>query len=346
MHIRAFTGRNFIIFFGYILLSYPMFYYAYKFGFPDFGASDFYSYAILYKDWDFERIESPYNLKLISCFCIYLMNKVGFYYEAEIVYTTMYPHFDQQVFFNAVFFNYICLVLTCMVIYKLVLKITRNEVYAFAFGVLYLLGFGTIFFALKPTADSCAILLFGISFYYYLKKSYWVYLFLLLAVIQREYILIIYGVITVIDYLHDRKKYFLGIFISSCMLFVVYYVIRKTWLYTPRYEYAMTLESYMNAIINPNLEWVSFFKQTMLVNNLLFIYVAILVVKKTRQLSINRNYFFNVFFVLVQGLIMSVLTHFGNNAGRYFYFAVPMLLFYMAVEAKPLLSNYLKTTDV
>lgn len=346
MLLKALIGKNSIICIGYILLSYPMFYYAYKFGFPDFGATDYYSYAILYKDWDFSKIESPYNLKLISCFCIYLMNKIGFYYDAEIVYTTIYPQFDQQVFFNAIFFNYICVVLTCIVIYKLVFRIFKNEVYAFAFGLFYLLGFGTIFFALKPSSDSCAILLFGISFYYYLKKSYWIYLCLILAVMQREYILIIYIVITVIDYFYDRKKYYIGIFVSSCLLFIVYYIIRKTWLYTPRYEYAMSLKSYFNAIFHPNLEWLPFLKQTLLVNNLLFVYIVVLVVKKTKQLKINRNYFYNILFVLLQGLVMSVLTHFGNNAGRYFYFAVPMLLFYLAVEAKPLLSDYLKTPDV
>ena len=343
MFVKVFTSKNSIICLGYILLSYPLFYYAYKFGFPDFGATDYYSYAILYKDWDFGRIESPYNLKLVSCFCIYLMNKAGFYYDTEIVYTTIYPQFDQQVFFNAIFFNYICVVLTCIVIYKLVLQISKNEVYAFAFGLFYLLGFGTFFFALKPSADSCAILLFGISFYYYLKKSYLVYLCLVLAVIQREYLLIIYIVIAVIDYFYDRKKYFIGIFVSSCLLFVIYLIIRKTWLYTPRYEYAMSLESYFNAITDPQLDWSSFLKQTILVNNLLFVYLSVLLFKKIKQLEINRNYFYNVLFVLLQGLIMSVLTHFGNNAGRYFYFAVPMLLFYMAAEAKPLLSNYLKS---
>ncbi len=346
MFIKALTSKNSIMCIGYILLSYPMFYYAYKFGYPKFGAADYYSYAILYKDWDFSKIESPYNLKLISCFCIYLMNKAGFYYDAQIVYTTIYPQFDQHVFFNALFFNYICLVLTCILIYKLVLRFYNNEVYAFLFGLLYLLGFGTIFFALKPGSDSCAILLFGISFYYYLKKSYLLYLFLLLAVIQREYILIIYIVITVIDYWYDRRKYFIGIFITSCILFVIYYFIRKNWLYTPRYEYAMSMNSYMKAVTEPNLELLPFLKQTILVNNLLFVYLGVLILKKVKHLSINRNYLFNVLCVLFQGLAMSVLTHFGNNAGRYFYFAIPMLLFYMAVEAKPLLSNYLRSADV
>ncbi len=346
MLLKALTSRNCVICVAYILLSYPLFYYSYKFCFPDFGATDYYSYAILYKDWDFSKIESPYNLKLISCFFIFLMNKIGFYYDTKIVYTTIYPQMDQHVFFNAIFFNFICLVLTCVLIHKLVLRFFHNELYAFLFGLIYLLGFGTIFFALKPISDSCAILLFGLSFFYYLKKSNLIYLFLILAVIQREYILIIYIVITVVDYLFDKRKYFIQIFVASCILFVAYYFIRKNWLYSPRYEYAMSINSYLKALTEPKLDLLPFLKQTILVNNLFFIYLGVLFIKKIKKISINRNYLFAILCVLFQGLAMSILAHFENNAGRYFYFAVPMLLFYLAVETKPLLSKYLSSADV
>src|SRR3972149_2435924 len=93
--------QNSIVIFLYFILSYPLFYYAYKFGSPDFGNNDFYSYYHLYKNWDFREVESPFNTRLISSFFIFLFNKLGFFYNSQISYHNQ--GIDQRVFFNAIF---------------------------------------------------------------------------------------------------------------------------------------------------------------------------------------------------------------------------------------------------
>ena len=94
------NNRNKIfIWLGYVMLSYPMFYFSYKFCLPDFGGEDFYAYEKLYENWNFRQVDCPFNMRLISSFFIFLMNKIGFYYDTRIVFTSFHPNHDQKVFF-------------------------------------------------------------------------------------------------------------------------------------------------------------------------------------------------------------------------------------------------------
>ena len=333
--------NNLIVSALYLFLSYPLFYYAYKFCLPDFGGQDYYSYYLMYKDWDFASTPSPFNMRLISAFFIFLMNKIGFYYETEIVFTKIYIDADQQIFFNAILFNYICVLLTCLVICRTVLRISSNKLYAFFAGCVYLFGFGTLFFSLKPISEACGILLLAIAFYYYLKRSYWIYVLLCFSLFQREYIFFAFAIIAMIDFYFHRLKYYLVVFSVSVVLFLIYVVMRETFFYTPHFQYQMSFATFAESLIAPKVDWLSFIKQSLFLSNILLLYFSVVLYKKINGLNVNRNYLINIIFLFAQVIAMSIIAQFGNNAGRYFYYTTPIIIFYLFFELKPLLSSYI-----
>ena len=65
----------------YGTLAFPLFYFVYKYGTPDMGLNDFYSYYKLYASWDIEHVDAPFNMRLLSYFIVNLMNRTGLNYE-------------------------------------------------------------------------------------------------------------------------------------------------------------------------------------------------------------------------------------------------------------------------
>lgn len=324
-----------------VLLSYPLFYFSYKFCLPDFGGDDYYAYQHLYSSWDFEKVQSPFNMRIISSFFIFLFNKIGFYYDTETVFTTIHPEFDQKVFFNAIFFNYLCIVFTCLIIYRTVNEFCQNKFYSFIAACVYLLGFGTLFFSLKPASESCGILLLSLTFNFYLKKNYWAFFFLFISLFQREYIYFVFGIISVIDFYFNRKRYYIYMAASSLLLFSVYVFLRQSYFYTPHFEFQMSFSTFFNSILNPQID-ASFIKQSLLLSNLLLIYYLTVLYKKANGFSFSKNFLMNITVLFMQVILMSIMARFGNNAGRYFYYTSPILIYYLFIELKPLLNHYLK----
>lgn len=326
----------------YTLLSYPLFYFSYKFGLPDYGGDDFFSYYPLYRDWDFAKVECPFNMRIISCFSIFLLNRIGLNYNTETAFMAMHPGYDHQVFFNAVLFNYICVILTCIVIYKTAKLISQNELFCFLAGCIYLLGFGTLFFSLKPLSESSGILILSIGFYFYARKSHWVFLLFPLALFQREYIFIVFGILAAYEFFLFRKKYYFWILLSSVLFFGIYFILRKTIFFTPRWNFQTSPASFLDALSDSGIDPASFIKQSIFISNLFWIYLCVLIYKKFNNLPFNKHYLIIIVLLLAQVLIMSILARFGNSAGRYFYYTSPILIFYLFTELKPVLSPYLK----
>lgn len=345
MNKNLLLNKNNTVFFLYFLLSYPLFYFSYKFCLPDFGGQDFYSYYLLYGNWEFDRVPSPFNMRLVSSCIIYLMNQAGFYYDTEIVFKTVYSQFDQQIFFNAVFFNYLSVVVTCFVIYVLIKKQFKNELYSFLIGALYLMGFGTLFFSLKPLTESLGILLVAIAFLLYVKHSNWIYLILLISVFQREYIFFVFGIIAFLDFLFLKKKYFANVFSCSVLLFVTYFILRKTYFFTPHFEYQTSMNTFVGSLFNSGIEWIPFIKQSFFTSNLLILYLFIILYKRILNYSVSKQHLIIVITLFAHVILMSIMARFGNSAGRYFYYTVPILLYYIAIELKPLLLSQLRFDD-
>ena len=100
----------------YFILSYGLFYYAYKFSSPAVqGLKDYTEYVKLYKNWDYDNVSSPFNTRLVSSYGIYLLNKTGLFYQTDITFTNNQT--EKSVFFNGLLFNYIFIVLTGVLIF-------------------------------------------------------------------------------------------------------------------------------------------------------------------------------------------------------------------------------------
>src|SRR5436190_6574260 len=156
----------------YCLLASAPFHFVYKFGVPDWTANDFLSYYDLYKNWDIHHTEAPFNMRLLSSFFVHLFYRAGLHYDTLTAFDK-FP-LDKHVFFDAIFFNYLCIVLTCTVIFYTGLKYLKDSLLSFTAGLVYLLGFGTLFYEFMPITDASSVLCFALIFHGYMSKKYWV----------------------------------------------------------------------------------------------------------------------------------------------------------------------------
>lgn len=318
----------------YFMLAFPLFYFVYKYGDPGFGLSDFFSYYKLYESWNIGAVDAPFNMRLLSSFCVYLLNQAGLHYNTEIAFDSY--DLSRQVFFNAVFFNFLCVVGTCTLLFNLVYKHLKDTLLAFLSGILYLLGFGTLFFELMPITDALSVLLFCWTFMCYLKRSYIMVVPLLLLIFQREYVFLAMGLVGLVDFLKYRQRFFLITVGLTVICFLIYYVLRKTVFFTPTYDHQASASFFLDSVTKLKFPLWPYLKQTLMTINIFLIYIALILYKKWRRLPFDDFAFLKIILLFIQINIISFAAVFGNNTGRYFYILVPMVIFYLVVELKPL----------
>jgi len=319
-----------------LLLSYPLFYFSYKYTLPDMGGADYFHYLHLYENWDLESTEAPFNMRILGSYGTYLLNQTGLHYNTETVFATAHPELSQQVFFNALLFNYLCVVLTALVIYYTARRAGINSVRSFIGSLVFLLGFGTLFFLLKPANDACGVLLIALGFNFYIRKSPWIHLILALCIFQREYALMVFGIVATIDYLYERHRYFVYTLIASVVCFASYFVLRKTLFYTTLHDAQTRADFFLHTLLHPEVDWVPFIKQLALSCNLLILYGGVLAYKKRLGLAIQKRHVWIIIALFAHVVFMSLAAGFGNNTGRIFYFVVPLVVYFLLMEAKDL----------
>lgn len=314
----------------YAILGFPLFYFVYKFGSPDFGCRDFYDYYKLFKDMDISGVEAPFNMRLLGSGFVYLFYKLGFHYDTEIIFDAV--GLDKNVFFSAVFFNYLCVVSTCVVIFQTIRRSISNIWLAFIGGTLYLLGFGTLFYEIMPITDALSILLFAVTFYYYLHNKYLIILPLLLLILQREYVFLALGLVALIDFWKLRSKYFLHVLFVCIGCFAIYFVLRKTVFYTPKYDHQASPGYFLQSIFKLQFPLLPYLKQVLITLNIAILYVLIIAYKKYKKMRYDGFALAKIAILFLQINIISFAAVFGNNTGRYFYMLVPMIIYYLITE--------------
>ena len=334
--IRSALFQNAFVLFVLLMLSYPLFYFSYKYTLPDMGGADYFHYLHLYESWDVEHTEAPFNMRIVGSYGTHLFNKVGLHYDTETVFATVHPELSQQTFFNALFFNYLCVLLSAFVVFQTAKARLNNGLLAFIGSLVFLLGFGTIFFLLKPANDACGVLLIAIGFHFYLRRSAWVYPILLLCVFQREYALMVFGMLAAVDYFFERHRYFVAVLLASIASFGLYYILRKTVFYSPLHDGQTKPGFFLQSLLHPEIAWGPFIKQLALSCNLLWLYVAVVVYKMWNGIAFNKRFLILVLVLFVQVIFMSIAAGFGNNTGRIFYFTAPILIYFLMHELKEL----------
>ncbi len=321
----------------YLFLAFPMFYFVYKYGTPDLGLKDFFDYYKLYNNWNFSEVDAPFNMRLVSTFLVYLFNKIGLHYDTAIAFDS--SGLSKQVFFNAIFFNYLCIISTCTVIFMTVKKHIGKTIVSFSSGLLYLLGFGTLFYEFMPLTDAFSILIFAIIFYNYLAKNYYIIIFMLLLVLQREYVFLVMGLVALLDYWKKREKYYLHILFLSVICFAIYFILRKTMFYTPKYDHQASPLYFLESVFQIKFQILPYIKQTLMTLNIFIIYLIVVAYKKLKKLPIDTFSFLKLLILFIQINIISFAAVLGNNTGRYFYILIPMVIFYLTQETKALLDK-------
>jgi hypothetical protein len=316
--------------FLYGALAFPAFYFVYKFGNPDYGCRDYRDYYTLFKDLDVNGVDAPFNMRLLGSFFVHMLYKMGMHYDTEIIFSK--NGLDQSVFFCALLFNFFSVIGTCIVLFHLLKKYFNDVFYAFGGGLLYLLGFGTLFFVLMPITDAFSIFLFSIAFYYYLQKRYALLVVLVLLIFQREYYFMALGLIALCDYWKHRDRFYLYTLLVCILCFTIYIILRKTVFYTPKYDHQASTGFFLNSIFSLKFPLVPFIKQTLMTMNISFIYIAVLIYKKMKGLSIDKFAFIKILLLFLQISIISFAAVFGNNMGRYFYMLIPIVIFYLMSE--------------
>jgi hypothetical protein len=333
------TKKNIVVSSIFLILGFPLFYFVYKFGNPEPLAHDFFQYYWLYKDFDVNRVIAPHNMRLLGAFFVYVFYKLNFYYETASAYDVYVNWgFLKQVYFNAVLFNYLCVVATSTLLYSMVYNQFKNTLLALASGMVFLLGFGTVFYLMMPLTDAFSVLLFLISYQLYLKNSYWVILPVALSVFQREYVLLAFAVMTALDYFKFKKRYFLWTGVCAILFFAVYVALRKTLFYTPHLDYQSSMDYFITNIFSLNYPLLPFLKQLMMTLNLYFIYLALLMYKKSKGMSINQHQLAITLVLFFMTVFVSHVAGHGNNCGRYFYMVSPIIVWFAIGELADVLA--------
>ncbi len=284
-----------------------------------------------------EVISIKENCPGVKVGLVYLLNKTGLHYDTMATFDKF--DLSKQVFFNAILFNFLCIVSTCVVIFSTAKKFLKNNLLAFTSGLIYLLGFGTLFYELMPITDALSILLFAVIVHGYLSKSYMIIFPLLLLIIQREYIFLALGLIAVIDLWKYREKYYLHILVSCVVCFIVYIVLRKTIFYTPKYDHQASAAFFFNSILKIKFPLGTYIRQTVMTLNIFLVYLALIIYKKYKKMKIDNFNLIKLVLLFLQINVISFAAVFGNNTGRYFYILIPIYIFQLAKESQPLLKE-------
>jgi hypothetical protein len=318
----------------YVLLAFPMFYFAYKFGVLLQGYKDAESYLKLYANLSSPDVEAPFNMRLISASIIHLMDKIGLMYPTECA-IDVYPQFDKGLFFNNIFFNFICISLTSFSLFTMFKKLQFNVLFSFLAGAMYLVGFGTLFYLMMPGPDAFSVLVFTWIVYFYVRKSAAVVPFFILLILQREYYFLSFMVIAFMDYFKYKNKYYALVFLLNVLCFTAYFVLRKTIFHTYHWQHQTSPGFLIKTLFNSDLQIVPLVKQTMMTMNLYLVYIFIIIYKRLKGMEINKHHLFITLLLLAQITILSYAATFGTNNGRYFYLNIPLFLYFMMLELKP-----------
>lgn len=311
----------------YILLSYILLYYSYKFYSPDFGGTDFYHYYKLYTNLSISETEAPFNMRLISPFFVFLLNKTGLFYHTFIHYHNI--NIQQQVFFNAIFLNWIASVITAVLIFHyLQNKFPSNFLLNFTSGLIYLFSFGTILFCINPNTDGFSIMLISIYYIQYKKKSWWVYLLYPVLLFQREFAFIIFALIAFFDSFICKKqdKYYLLQLLLNVAFFLSYYILRKTIFYTSMYSNQITESQFVHNLFNIPLNWSDFIKQAFLTQNIFIFYLFLLLINFKERWQSNKISIFILLVFIIVTFIISRIAVANNNMGRFLHMFSPILI--------------------
>ena len=334
--------------FLYALMSYPIFYYSYKFGSPaTSGQRDFYDYYPLYSEMNILEPEAPYNMRVVSPSLVYLLNRSGLSYPIEINFQD--PEIDQDVYLSTIIVHFVAAVLTAFLIFLALLYLSKDWLLSILGGGLYLVQYGTVFWGSGGITDGFSAALFALFTFFFLRKSYWSIPVLLLAIFQRELIILGAGVVSCIYWLNgfwNKKRvdrYYLITWLASLGSFIFFSILRNTLFYTPKNDHHFNVSNFFGRFDEVDFSLFVYLKGVVLSQNILAIYVLILLFKWIYGLKINwfRVSVIMSLFVFLH-LVRAAINPVFFEVGRHMYILSPLFIVYMLLEAVPIFQRWYK----
>lgn len=327
-----------ILFVALVLITYPMFYFSYKFSDPALGMQDYFDYYNLYKDWDFKGTNSPFNTRIISSYIVHLLYSLGVGYETEI--TNAFG--EKNVYFSAILTSYLSVLVTSVYTFKIIWDKFKRLDLSIAAVFLFLFSFGTIFWSMGAGNDGFGIMLIAMGYYYYRKKSFWIVPLLVVSLFQREFVFVVFGALAFLDFIMDKsnRKFYISTGVVSVLGMVAYMVLRNTLYDTGTHLDQVTASGFMGAFSHFHIDG-AFIKQVVLTQNILFVYLSFLLVKYFIKEKVCKKSFIQVVFLIVVSFGIVFLGRLDTSGGRFIYMLYPIIIFHLISEISN--SKVLKT---
>ena len=242
---RATIGRALFRLSLFAFLSYGFLYFSYKYYIPDLGGNDFFEYYPMYlHPFNYHVADSSWVYRQLTAAVVHVVWKMGIFYDTTIAFST--PGYDKHVFFAAIFTNYIALLITALVVTYSAQKICseKSEAWLILAGILCFFCFYVQQAVLTGLTEGISWLLVAVGFLGYVSRSLIpIAVVLCLAVIQRETIPFVFGVLGAVGlFFPGKTRQFDGlVLLLSLVSFLVYILVRLVLIPIPGNESQLRL---------------------------------------------------------------------------------------------------------
>ncbi|HFU76672.1 MAG TPA: hypothetical protein ENK66_10550 [Arcobacter sp.] len=329
----------------FLLISYGLLYFSYKYFSPDFGQSDFYHYyKMALEPLNFTVTESPFIYRQFSTVMTALVYETGLFYNIKISY--VHEGIEQQLFFAFIVSNYLALLLTSVVVSKVVdLEIGKVTVLAPLFtGTLCYLSFGASTYVLTGLVEGWSWFLIALAYYAFKKENLYLFIVvLMISLFQKEVVSMIFGVISAVYILlayFDRKKQidkkYVWFFMISIGTFFTYILIRKVLIPVGGFENQLDFNQLLHYLItydffDPRKLYITVFSQNLFYLVLLLFGLNFFLSKneKNRFHLLRTNFIIALITVCIVLFFIGMAAALGSNIGRIVLTTSPLSAIYI-----------------
>ena len=326
----------------YTLVTYPLFYFAYKFNLPKIGSSDIYQYLRMYQDpFNFSAADGPFVYRQLASSIVHFVEKAGIYYDTQISFND--PNFSQRFYFAALLVNWVSLVIASCVIsiyYENNNKGHTNNLSVILVCLIFFVGFSGVFHGLSESLDGVSVALAICCYVAYKKQFKFLFSILLLtSIFQREMLLPMFGLVLFTDI---ARKIYLRKFIDQALIWMflvsilgcLAYLLVRIYLLPDTsgiHSNQISITQSVTHFLNPGINF-EFIRQVLLTQNTLiltmFIYFTLIPKDERKNNEALSDDLYAVFAAFLCLFIFGLAAGIGNNIGRILMYGTP---FYMTL---------------
>ncbi|RUM65618.1 MAG: hypothetical protein DSZ06_04710 [Sulfurospirillum sp.] len=326
----------------FLLLSYGLFYIAYRYFDPGLNMLDIFRYHRMAQHplvFDRDIAGSPFIYRQFDAILTHLFYQTGLFYNAPIEFTG--EDINQRIYFASILSDYTALILTALLVSEIFdMELGRVTLLPALFaGVLCFLSFGTMSFILTGLTEAWGWFFISLG-YYALKKENLVLfsIVLIISIFQREIISIIFTVFSFLLFIFSKYRYkaynfnFLKMSIISFASFVMYVIYRKYLFpisgFSNQLDKNSLLSNLLNFSLTPKLIVTTVIPENIFMIMLLVLAVALIFMRdKIRDIFIvfKMDLLFSIVFTLIFLLMLGMATDIKYDIGRILHTITPII---------------------